>query len=72
MEDVFGLAKTIAKKSPLILSYAKEAIDAGYDCSLKNGLVIEADKFGLCFGTEDKNEGVKAFLEKREPVFKGK
>ena len=70
--EVTKLAKEIAKKSPLIISYAKEAIDFGTDVPIEQGLLIEADSFALCFGTKDKDEGVKAFLEKREPKFIGK
>ncbi|OLS26255.1 MAG: 3-hydroxypropionyl-coenzyme A dehydratase [Candidatus Heimdallarchaeota archaeon LC_3] len=72
MNDVKNLAKKIASKSPLIISYAKEAIDTGIEISIEEALILEADKFGLCFGTEDKVEGVSAFLDGREPVFKGK
>ncbi|HKZ42167.1 MAG TPA: enoyl-CoA hydratase-related protein [Candidatus Hodarchaeales archaeon] len=72
LSEVTKLAKEIAKKSPLIISYAKEAIDFGTDVPIEQGLLIEADSFALCFGTKDKDEGVKAFLEKREPKFIGK
>ncbi|MHA2103798.1 MAG: enoyl-CoA hydratase-related protein [Candidatus Hodarchaeales archaeon] len=72
LEETKKLAKKIASKSPIIISYAKEAIDSGTEVSIEEALILEADKFGLCFATEDKNEGVSAFLEKREAIFKGK
>ena len=72
MEKTLELAVEIAKKSPLIVSMAKEAIDRGTESDIESGLIIEADKFGLCFSTADKLEGVKAFIEKRVPIFEGK
>ncbi len=45
------------------------SIDQGFDMSLDEGLALEALHFGLCCGTEEKNEGVNAFIEKRKPVF---
>jgi enoyl-CoA hydratase/carnithine racemase len=49
-----------------------EAIDRGLEMSLEEGLVLEANHFGLLAATEDMTEGMKAFLEKRTPVFAGK
>ena len=72
IEQTLELATEIAKKSPLVISMAKEVIDRGMESDIESGLIIEADKFGLCFSTEDKIEGVKAFLEKRTPIFNGK
>jgi enoyl-CoA hydratase len=47
------------------------AIHGGYDLSLEDSLELEAAQFGLCCATEEKREGVSAFLEKRVPVFRG-
>lgn len=66
------IANRIADKSPIALSLAKEAIKLASRSSLDEGLRREVDLFALCFSTEDKDEGVSAFLEKRKPVFKGK
>src|SRR6267142_6251617 len=66
------LANRIAEKSPIALSLAKEAVKIASRSTLDEGLRREVDLFALCFSTEDKNEGVSAFLEKRKPEFKGK
>ena len=66
------LANSIADKGPIAVRLAKEAVKIASRSSLDEGLRREVDLFALCFGTEDKDEGVNAFLEKRKPVFKGK
>ena len=66
------IANRIAEKSPIALSLAKESVKLASRSNLDEGLRREVDLFALCFSTEDKNEGVAAFLEKRKPVFKGK
>jgi enoyl-CoA hydratase len=66
------IANRIADKSPIALSLAKEAVKLASRSNLDEGLRREVDLFALCFSTEDKNEGVSAFLEKRKPEFKGK
>lgn len=71
-EEVNQLAETIASKSPLIIKLAKKAINRGMYTDLAAGLAYEKANFALCFATEDRTEGVTAFLEKRKPQFKGK
>jgi len=71
-EEVNQLAETIASKSPLIIKLAKKAINRGMYTDLAAGLAYEKTNFALCFATEDRTEGVTAFLEKRKPQFKGK
>lgn len=66
------LANTIAARGPIAVEKAKEAIDRGLEMSLEEGLKLEAELFGQLCTTEDKNEGAKAFLEKRPPSFQGK
>jgi enoyl-CoA hydratase len=66
------IATRIAEKSPVALRLAKEAVKLASRSNLDEGLRREVDLFALCFSSEDKDEGVKAFLEKRKPVFKGK
>lgn len=72
LETALDLAKKIAKKSPLILKYIKRSLNASLQTSLNEGLAFETQSLSTCFGTEDKVEGISAFLEKREPEFRGK
>jgi enoyl-CoA hydratase len=65
-------AAKIAAKAPVALQMSKEAVKFASRSNLDEGLRREVDLFALCFSTEDKTEGVAAFLEKRKPVFKGK
>jgi enoyl-CoA hydratase len=66
------IAKLIAEKSPVALRLAKESVKLASRSNLDEGLRREVDLFALCFSSEDKDEGVKAFLEKRKPEFKGR
>lgn len=66
------LANKIAEKAPVALQMSKEAVKFASRSNLDEGLRREIDLFAICFSTEDKQEGVSAFLEKRKPVFKGK
>jgi len=71
MEETGKIAQALAKKGRLALRSAKQAIDRGADVDLKSGCGLEMDLFALCFASPDVQEGVKAFLEKRQPEFKG-
>jgi enoyl-CoA hydratase len=66
------LAEKIAEKAPIALQLSKEAVKFASRSNLDEGLRREVDLFAICFSTEDKEEGVAAFLEKRKPNFKGK
>lgn len=66
------MANKIAEKAPIALRYSKEAVKLASRSNLDEGLRREIDLFALCFATEDKREGVAAFLEKRKPEFKGR
>jgi enoyl-CoA hydratase len=66
------IANRISDKSPIALRMAKEAVKLASRSNLDEGLRREVDLFALCFASEDKDEGVTAFLEKRKPDFKGK
>jgi enoyl-CoA hydratase len=62
----------ILANGPLAVAVAIEAVDRGLEMSLDEGLVLEANHFGLLAATDDMTEGMNAFLEKRAPVFRGK
>jgi len=66
------MAQYMAVQSPTALSFAKEAINKGMELTLEQGLRLEADLYFLLHTTEDRTEGIRAFLEKRHPKFKGK
>jgi enoyl-CoA hydratase len=66
------LAGKIASKSPLTVRVGKEAIRASERMAIEEGILYERDLFCLCFSTEDKEEGVAAFLGKRKPEWKGR
>jgi len=66
------IANRIAEKSPVALRLAKESVKLASRSNLDEGLRREVDLFALVFSSEDKTEGVKAFLEKRKPEFKGR
>jgi enoyl-CoA hydratase len=67
-----AIAQKIIANAPLAVQYALEAVNHGMDMPLAEGLYLEATLFSLCCSTEDKNEGTRAFLEKRLAQFKGK
>jgi enoyl-CoA hydratase len=66
------LANRIADLSPVALAMAKASVKNASRMNLREGLDSEIDLFALCFSSEDKEEGVRAFIEKRKPDFKGK
>ncbi len=66
------LLRGILSMGPLAVRLALEAVDRGLDMSLEEGLLLEANHFGLLAATEDMKEGLTAFLEKRAPRFEGR
>ncbi len=71
-EQTLKLASQIASKSPLTLQVAKQAVRASQTMSIDAGVAYERDLFCLCFSSEDKAEGVDAFLNKRPAEWKGR
>ncbi|MCZ6765466.1 MAG: enoyl-CoA hydratase-related protein [bacterium] len=67
-----ALAEELLSKGPLALKAAMDVVDRGYDIGLDDASNLEAAHFGVLCATEDMQEGLKAFLEKRTPNFKGK
>jgi enoyl-CoA hydratase len=69
-EETLKTAQVLAKKGRVSLGAAKQAINRGADVDLRTGCALEVDLFALCFASSDPQEGAKAFLEKRQPIFK--
>lgn len=72
MDDVMATAAKIAEKSTLTTMAVKEAVNRAYETTLREGVLFERRLFHSLFATEDQTEGMAAFLEKREPQFRGK
>ncbi len=66
------LAREISEGGPIAVQQAKAAINRGMQTDLQSGLAIESEAYSKCIPTEDRLEGLKAFREKRKPIYKGK
>ena len=72
LDEAIDLARTVAARAPVAVRLAKQAVLRAQDLPLETGLAFERHSYYLLFGTEDKEEGVRAFLDKRQPAWKGK
>jgi len=72
LDRAIALAKKISYLPPLAVRQIKEVLLAGQDASLETALMLERKSFQLLFASEDQKEGMRAFLEKRRPSYKGK
>jgi len=72
MKEARDLAGAIAKRGPIAVKMSKTAINAGSEMDLQKALLLEKTLVSLCFDSEDRVEGMNAFLEKREPLFTGR
>ncbi len=71
LEAAKELAHLIAARPPIAIRHAREAVKYGVETTLRDGMMVERRNFVLLFDTKDQKEGMAAFLQKREPVFKG-
>lgn len=71
LQEVENLSVQLTTKAPKAMTYIKKAINRGVETDLSTGLDLEASYFGISFNTQDRVEGMDAFLEKRKPNFKG-
>jgi enoyl-CoA hydratase len=72
VQEATQLASEIAQMSPVATQLAKEAVNRSFETVLDEGLAFERKNFYLTFASEDQKEGMKAFIEKRKPAYKGK
>jgi enoyl-CoA hydratase len=72
LSEAENLATLISSKPPVAVRLAKEAILKAFDTTIETGLELERKNFYLLFATEDQKEGMKAFIGKQKPVWKGK
>jgi len=72
LAEAAKLAMEIASMSPIASQMAKESINRSFETHLEEGLTLERKNFYLTFSSEDQTEGMKAFIEKRKPNYKGK
>ncbi len=70
-EASLALARTLAAKPPLALRFAKQAIDAGMQADTRTAMEFELYAASILFATDDRKEGMRAFVEKRAPRFRG-
>ncbi len=70
MDVAIALAGQVARRSQVAIRLTKEAINKAYETSLEEGLAFERRNFLIAFGSEDKAEGMRAFIEKRRPEWK--
>src|SRR5690606_12954347 len=72
MDRAMELAQTIASQPPLAVAFAKNAINTGLQVGIDAGLEYERYAAAMLMDTEDRKEGMRAFVEKRRPVFQGR
>lgn len=72
LDETLVLAREIARQSPVAVKLAKEAVNNAFNSTLDEGLIFERKNFYLTFASQDQKEGMAAFVEKRNPEFKGK
>jgi enoyl-CoA hydratase len=71
LQEAKDLAQEVASKPPIAVRLAKEAVLKSFDTTIEGGLEFERKNFYLLFASEDQKEGMKAFVEKRKPRWKG-
>ena len=72
MDEALDTARTIAGNAPVSVRQAKKSMNASIQMDLKNGYDFEIEAYNRTVGTEDRIEGIRAFNEKRKPVYKGR
>ncbi len=71
LEETRNLAYKIVTRAPIAVEFSKKLINSSMTQTLEDGDKLEIELYARCFGTDDQKEGMKAFLQKRQPVFRG-
>jgi enoyl-CoA hydratase/carnithine racemase len=71
LEEALEMAKIICENGPVAISQVKSVINRGVEMDINNALQIETNAYEVCIPTKDRIEGLKAFIEKRKPAYKG-
>ena len=71
LQETFEIAKVISNRAPVAVKLAKEAVNMAFETSLRDGCEYERRNFYLTFSSKDQKEGMRAFMEKREPKYEG-
>ena len=70
-DETLAVCRTIASKSSVALQVAREAVNAAFETTLRTGIEFERRAFHVLFASDDQSEGMRAFLDKRQPAFTG-
>lgn len=71
LQESYLIAKTISERAPVAVRLAKESVNKSFEMTLKDGMDFERRNFYLTFSSMDQKEGMRAFMEKRNPEYKG-
>ncbi|MCG8591280.1 MAG: enoyl-CoA hydratase-related protein, partial [Proteobacteria bacterium] len=72
LDKAVAVAQSAAERSPVAVAAAKRVLEQGQDADVRTAHALEQQAFGAMFGTEDRREGIDAFLSKRDPKFPGR
>lgn len=72
MDEVMRIARNISAQGQIAVQFCKTAVNEGMQSDIDRAMTLESNLFALCFTSQDQNEGMKAFMEKRKAQFKGK
>jgi enoyl-CoA hydratase len=70
-DETLAVCRTIASKSPVALQAARDTVNAAFEHTLRGGIEFERRAFHVLFASTDQKEGMRAFLDKRQPIFTG-